>query len=119
MKQYCCIDVSGYKNKLCIFVGPSNDSLYDYVVYVICDQKHVHVKKSEITFFTIGYDMSELEELAARYPYTILNIRRLHVMIADIETIKKLLDLWVDQRITNKQLSTIIFSMETVYFNLT
>ena len=50
MKQYCCIDVFGYKNKLCIFVGPSNDSLYDYVVYVICDQIHVHVKTSEITF---------------------------------------------------------------------
>lgn len=63
--------------------------------------------------------MSELEELAARYPYSLLKIRRLRVMIADIKIIEKLLDIWIDQGITDEQLNAIIFSMETVYFNLT
>ena len=59
--------------------------------------------------------MSELEELAARYPYSLLNIRRLHVMILDIALTEKLLALWVAQGVTD---STIIFSIEESRFKL-
>lgn len=61
--------------------------------------------------------MNELEELAARYPYTLLNIRRLHIMLLDIALIEKLLTLWIAQGVTDKGLSTIIFSMEETYYN--